>query len=95
MRAELGTGWRERRRTRPSKSRCPPTAGFYPETGAPNRWSGVVLAGERRREAVDDESAYRLQVLILPVQPMVARPATGLPTGAGWAFEPKADGFLN
>lgn len=26
---------------------------------------------------------------------MVARPATGLPAGAGWAFEPKADGFLN
>jgi hypothetical protein len=26
---------------------------------------------------------------------MVARPATELPTDAGWAFEPKADGFLN
>jgi hypothetical protein len=25
---------------------------------------------------------------------MVARSATQLPAGAGWAFEPKADGFL-
>jgi ATP-dependent DNA ligase len=32
-------------------------------------------------------------VLPLPVQPMVARSATQLPAGVGWAFEPKADGF--
>ncbi|MHA6631836.1 ATP-dependent DNA ligase [Pseudonocardia sichuanensis] len=29
----------------------------------------------------------------MPVQPMVARPASELPAGAGWSYEPKADGF--
>ena len=28
-----------------------------------------------------------------PIEPMLARPATGLPVGEGWRYEPKWDGF--
>ncbi len=31
--------------------------------------------------------------IVPPVEPMLAKPADGLPEGGGWAFEPKWDGF--
>ena len=59
---------------------------------APWRWAPSASAPWPARDAVADRGAMALP-LAVPTLPQLAKSAKTLPTGDGWVYEPKFDGF--
>ena len=69
---------------------------------APGRPSGCAQSAAGQRTVMclpcdggQPETAGPATPVLPPVAPMAATRVTRLPTGPGWVYEPKLDGFIN